>query len=211
MSINHQVKSLTEDIEASYETRIAAVSDLVKETHQTLGNFHREHEKMASDQKRSLASNRSGRARQVQKMRAGNAEDSRDTARAFAAFLSASEKERMKGFATLMREIKGAVADIEKDTAKTLADFRSDHQEMASSLRSELSCFQRELSKMVGDMLAGFSADHRQAHTHWEHLNNVMAAKRAGRLIGGGRNELVPTPKAKMGVNTADKGTGSKK
>jgi len=49
MSIANQIKSLTEDIEASYGTRITAVSDIVKETQQTLGNFSREHRKMADD------------------------------------------------------------------------------------------------------------------------------------------------------------------
>ena len=55
MSIANQVKSLTEDIEASYGTRIAAVSDIVKETHQTLGNFNRQHKKMADDLRDSLS------------------------------------------------------------------------------------------------------------------------------------------------------------
>ena len=36
MNIANQVKSLTEGIEASYGERIAAVSDVVKETHRTL-------------------------------------------------------------------------------------------------------------------------------------------------------------------------------
>jgi hypothetical protein len=50
-----RINSVTEDIEASYGRRIAAVADIVKETHQTLGNFHREHDKMAHELKRSLA------------------------------------------------------------------------------------------------------------------------------------------------------------
>src|SRR5579859_382814 len=64
MSISSEVKALTEDIEASYETRIAAVADIVKETHQALGNFHHEHEKMARDLKRSLAASEKDRRKE---------------------------------------------------------------------------------------------------------------------------------------------------
>src|SRR6266852_412444 len=200
MSVSDQIKALTEDIEASYGTRMAEVSDIVKETHQTLGKFNRErtkmasdlkrslasnrreHERMAKDLKRNLASNRSARASQVRKMRAENNKDLKENAQKIAKFLCASEKERGKEFAALMGEIKGAVAVIEKDTAQTLADFRSDQKEMAGSLRSGLSSFRMNLTEAVDDMMADFSADHRQAHTHWEIMARAMAAKRAGKL-----------------------------
>ncbi len=95
MSVSDQIKAFTEDIEASYGTRMAEVADIVKETHQTLGKFNRErtkmatdlrrslasnrreHEGMAKDLKRNLASNRSARASQVRKMRAENNKDLR--------------------------------------------------------------------------------------------------------------------------------------
>jgi len=132
--ISDQVRALTENIETSYDTRIAAVSDIVKETHQALGNFKQEREKMAGDLKRSLASNRSDRAKQVKKMRAEHKRDAQATTRAVkettqkvARFLSASEKARKQEFSTLFAEVKGQVANIEKDTAKLLADFRNDH------------------------------------------------------------------------------------
>jgi len=200
MSVSDQIKAFTEDIEASYGTRMAEVADIVKETHQTLGKFNRErtkmasdlkrslasnrreHERMAKDLKRNLASNRSARTSQVRKMRAENNKDLKENAQKIAKFLSASEKERGKEFAALMGEIKGAVAVIEKDTAQTLADFRSDQKEMAGSLRSELSTFRMNLSEAVDDMMADFSADHRQARTHWENMARAMAAKRAGKL-----------------------------
>jgi DNA-directed RNA polymerase subunit F len=56
MSISSATKSLAEDIEASYATRIAEVSDIVKETHQTLQNFQRENKEMADTLKNDLSS-----------------------------------------------------------------------------------------------------------------------------------------------------------
>ena len=204
MNIANQVKSLTEDIEVSYGTRIAAVSDIVKETHRILGNFNREHEKMAGDLRRFLASGESVR--------------------------KDSEKERIKEFTTLIGEIKGVVTVIEKDTAKTLADFRSshremseaqrvelvkitkerieevstklsgfgrEHQEMARQLREELSSFQKKLERIVREMRAPVIADLKEAKRNWQNLAKVMAAKRAGKSV--------PSAKAEMGVPEAVK------
>lgn len=204
MSIANQVKSLTEDIEASYGTRVTAVSDIVKETHKTLGNFNREHKKMADDLRDLLSASEKER--------------------------SASEKERIEEFTTLIGEIKGAVTAIEKDTAKTLADFRSshremseaqraelvrttkerigevskkltefgrEHQEMARQLREELSSFQKKLERIVREMRAPVIADLKEAKRNWQNLANVMAAKRAGKSI--------PSAKAEMGVPAAVK------
>ena len=90
-----QMKSLTEDIQASDETRKAAVSALAKETHQALGNFHRERERMASDLKRSLTSNKVRRAKAVQKMRAENSKGLKDMSKELTEFLSTATKKEL--------------------------------------------------------------------------------------------------------------------
>ena len=167
MSIQDQVKSFTEDIEASHETRIAVVADLARETHQMLGNFRRERKKVAGDLRRSLASDRARRTSQVQRMRTRNNKDLKDMSRelkkmvpAVAEFLSAAEKERSKEFAALLKEIKGVVAGIEEDTAKTLADFRSERQEMAKALKASLAGDTRVRVETVHELLSGFAKEH---------------------------------------------------
>jgi len=56
MSISSATKSLAENIETSHETRVTSVSDLVKETHQILANFQREHREMADTLRNELLS-----------------------------------------------------------------------------------------------------------------------------------------------------------
>jgi len=204
MNIANQVKSLTEDIEASYGTRIAAVSDIVKETRQTLRNFNREHQKMSGDLRRSLASNQSGRAREVRKMRTENVEQLKEMAKDLLSFLSSANSARKDEVVKLMNEIRGFIREVEKGSEERtdrvkdlLEDFAEEHQERAASLKRELSSFQRHLSSVVEDMRAVNSSDHRQARTHWQNLAKVMAAKRAGKSI--------PAPRAEMGVPTAVK------
>jgi phage host-nuclease inhibitor protein Gam len=175
-----QMKSLTEDIEAAYGARKAAVSALVQETHQSLGNFQREREKMSSELKQSLASNRVRHAKQVQNMRAEHIRDLQETSKELAQSLAAADGERRLEFAALIGEIKATVTVLEKDTTQMLADFRSEHKAMAAALRSELALFPKNLSKAVGEMRAEFAADQRQARGHWNHLAHTMSARRAG-------------------------------
>lgn len=156
MNIANQVKSLTEDIEASYGTRIAAVSDIVKETRQTLGNFNREHKKMADDLRDSLSTSERERMKDFATLigdvkaavesiekdtantRAENVRDLKEMAHKLAEFLSSSEKGRLEEFAHLFGEIKEAVESIEKDTTNLLSKFAQEHKEMARVLSSSL-------------------------------------------------------------------------
>lgn len=201
MAISADIKSLTENIEASYETRVAAVSDIVQETHQTLGNFKREREKMASDLRQSLASNRSDRIRQVQEMRAGNTKEIGELAQTVTGFLEVAERERRQDFATLLQEIKSAererkqeftillqeiksqVADIQNETANTLADFRGNHREMAEALRGELADFRSQQKEMVAALrseFANFSRDlHKQVSGMLAEFSNDQQQARA--------------------------------
>lgn len=196
MNIANQVKSLTEDIEASYGERIMAVSDIVKETRQTLGNFNREHQRMAGDLKRSLAANSSGRVSEVRKMRAENAEQLKEMAKDLLSFLSSANSGRKDEVVKLMNEIRGFIREVEKGNEERadkvkglLEDFAQEHQERATSLRHELSSFQRHLSSVVEDMRSANSSDHRQARTHWQNLAKIMAAKRAGKSIPSAKAE----------------------
>jgi hypothetical protein len=146
MAISGEVKSLTENIEASYETRV------VEELAQTVTEF-----------------------------------------------LAVAERERKQEFTILLQEIKSQVADIQNDAANSLADFRSNHRQMAealrgeladfrsqqkemvAALRSEFATFSRDLHQQVSGMLAEFSSDQQQARAEWEKLTRVMSAKRAGK------------------------------
>jgi DNA repair exonuclease SbcCD ATPase subunit len=198
MAIANQIKSLTEDIEAGYGARVAAVADIISE---------------------------------VRKMRTNNVKDLKEMAKSLAEFLSSAEKERIEEFTTLIGEIRRAVEAISKDTAKTLAAFRTshtemsqaqrakllkitkerieevstklsefgrEHQEMARQLGEELSSFQKKLERAVDEMRAPVIADLKQAKRNWQNLVRVMAAKRAGKPI--------PAAKAEMGVSKEIKG-----
>ena len=204
MSIANQIKSLTEDIEVSYGTRTAAVSDIVKDTHRTLGDFNREHEKMAADLKRFLAADSSGRVSEVRNLRTENTKQLKETAKNLLSFLSSGKSERKEEVAELLKEIKGFIQGVEEESEKRadkvkglLKSFGEAHQERTALVKRELSSFQKNLSSVVEDMRTANSSDHKLARAHWQNLAKVMAAKRAGKSI--------PKPLAEMGVPVAVK------
>jgi len=206
-------------------TRMAQVSDRVRATHQVLGNFNQERIQQSREFKQSLASSRSERLKHIQDLRttrrahiADLASDTHHDLRDFNEnrekqerdlkhTLSSHEKERKGEFGALIEDIKDAVTTIGRDTTGMLADFRSDHEEMAAtlkselasfhanheematSLRSELTAFHSDLSKEVDDLLADFSAMHRQTHANWENLISEMAAKRASKVASSGKTD----------------------
>ena len=230
MPIANQVKSLAEDIEASYGTRMAAVSDIVKETRQTLGNFNREHQKMADDLKSSLSADNRDRVNEVEKIRAENVRDLKEMAHKLAELLSSSEKGRLEVFATLIEDIKVAVEAIEKDTAKTLADFRSSHREMSEAQRAELVRTTKERIGEVSKKLAEFGREHQEMarqlrgelSSFQKKLESIVREMRApviadlkeakrnwqnlARVMAAKRaGKPIPSPRAEMGVPAAVK------
>lgn len=169
MPIASQVKSLTEDIEASYGARVAAVSDIIKETQQNLGSFRHAHQRMASDLRGFLSSDLTGRVTWVQKRRAENvkelkemAKNLKEMAKNLSEHLSLSEKERVEEATALLRKIKGVVGTIEKDIANTLSDFRSSHKEMAAGLKAALSRETKERINKVKDLQTKFTQEQKE-------------------------------------------------
>jgi len=230
MPIANQVKSLAEDIEASYGTRMAAVSDIVKETRQTLGNFNREHQKMADDLKSSLSADNRDRVNEVEKIRAENVRDLKEMAHKLAEFLSSSEKGRLEVFATLIEDIKVVVEAIEKDTTKTLADFRSSHREMSEAQRAELVRTTKERIGEVSKKLAEFGREHQEMarqlrgelSSFQKKLESIVREMRApviadlkeakrnwqnlSKVMAAKRaGKSIPQPRAEMGVPAAVK------
>jgi tryptophanyl-tRNA synthetase len=75
--LSDQMKSLTEAIEASYEEREAALSQLKQETHETLQRFHQEHEEMAKALRSELSSYRESVSQAVHELMSEYATDRR--------------------------------------------------------------------------------------------------------------------------------------
>jgi len=190
MPVADQVKSLAEDIRASHGTRETTVSDIIKETQQTLGNFQQERIEKTRDLRRFLADNRrelanktrelnrtraatrAELASQVRQTRNENNQNFQKQAHETEEFLNHAEQERKGDFTTLIGEIRSTIAAIEKETEETLANFDHEHKERAEQLR-------KDVHVAVGGLMADFATDRQQSLNHWSSLSRSQVAPKA--------------------------------
>lgn len=168
MTIADEMKNLAGEIETSYGARVAAVKDLIKETHQTLEGFQRDHRRMAEALKTDLAQ---GESRRLEAFKALNADIKRSVEVIFketARLLSDFSKEQ-KEMAVALRKV------LAEGESARLEDFRA--------VLPEIRRRQKERVGEVQAVLRNFRRDQGEAHGHWQNLAKVMAAKRAGKRV----------------------------
>lgn len=182
MSIAQDMKNITEDIEVSYGARMAAVGDLIKETHGTLSGFRKDRNKMATDLWYWLSSDRANRAKSVKEMMGEIRSDLKEMAKVLEEFLARSEGQRKEEYKALLAEIRRLQKARNEELFAFLASFRESHKEMAVRMRKELTSSRRELVKVVSEMLGTFEGDQKLARSYWQNLAKVMAARRGGRV-----------------------------
>lgn len=156
MPIANDMRNIAEEIEVSYGERVAFLSDLSKDTHDTLKTFHREHQKMAGDLGDFLSSDRTNREKDTAKLMIRIKGDISAIEKEVASLLSKFDREhktmaeRLTNFlkesttaskkdtAALMGQIRESIELIEKETGNLLSSFRANHQAMAKDLRNLL-------------------------------------------------------------------------
>ena len=157
MPISSATKSLAEDIEASYETRIAGISDSVKETHQTLADFQRKHKEMADTLRNELSSSE------------------RDRRHEFVTFIESIKDE----VATIEKDTTQMLADFRHDRKKMTDTLRNELSSSERDRRQAFATFQRNLREEMAGTIANIHTDHQQARAQWENLSRMTNAKRA--------------------------------
>lgn len=160
MPIANDMKNIAEGIEASYGERIAAVSDIVKETQQTLGSFHRAHQKMAGDLWDFLSSDRDNRENVVASLRGKNKRELKAMAEQLADNLRESTSSMKKDTDKLMTQIREDISSMEKEIASLLSKFDKERHSMGKEMKEALVSTTRERIEQVKKTLATFSADH---------------------------------------------------
>ena len=182
MPIAQDMKKITEDIEVSYGARVAAISDLFKETQGTLDGFRQERYKMADELRSRLSSENSAMVREFRGELKKMANELKEAAGDLGKFLSQSESQRKEDFKALLAEVRRLQRARDGELTAFLASFRESHKKMAAQTRGELTRSRKDLKKAVSDMLSAFKADRKQARSYWQNLIRVLSARRAGRV-----------------------------
>jgi Sec-independent protein translocase protein TatA len=144
MPIAQDMKSLGEDIVTSYDTRIAAVGNIIAETGDLLKRFNKEHKGMSVELKRDLAQGEDERLKafkallsdiqkrqkereaEVGKMLKTFQKEHKEMADALEKMLAASENERLKEFKPMLAGIRKRIKEIGTEVANYLAEVKDD-------------------------------------------------------------------------------------
>jgi len=238
MGIASDIKTLGEDIVASYDGRIKAIGTLVKDTHQMLKGFQAEHKEMSGKLKDDLAKGEKDRLAGFKVMMAeiqkfvsdivvdGTAKlmkqiqkEQKDRNEAVADLLEKFAKDHV----AMAAELKKSLAQGEKDR---LGDFKkmmngvqkyvADVIKETDRLIKEIQARQDERNKEVLDLLQEFKIEREKMAANWQAIAATMDKRRGGRPVVTASvkvetvKEAVKKPK-KKGKKGKKKGKKAKK
>ncbi|MDO9555227.1 MAG: hypothetical protein Q7J40_01415 [Atribacterota bacterium] len=128
MGIASDVKTLSEDIVASYDSRVKALGKLVADTRKTLKGFA-EDRKNLSNFTKDLTENVDDMLKEFGKNHKQMADNLKED-------LEKGETERLKDFKPMMVNIRKGIKDIETSVKNQLGGFTDEREKMAGNWQS---------------------------------------------------------------------------
>jgi len=212
MGIAESMKGLTEDILASYDTRVKALGDLVADTHKIVADARKTIKGFASDRKKMSVE---------QAEALGNY--AKDLAKNVSGLLKEFGKNRkhmseaqVKSLTDFVKGITDFVKDLTKKTGSMLNGFSKDRKEMSEELKDKLTKdvkgIQVAVKNIVNDaqaLVTEYRSDMIKARSTWQGMADTLAkAKGKGvmaKIETGEKAAIVPAEEAKK------KGRGKKR
>lgn len=199
MGIASDIKTLGEDIVASYDSRVKAIGTLVKDTHQMLKGFDAEHKEMSEKLRADLAKGEEDRLKdfkalmgEIKKFVGGVVketaallkklqEEYKVMADELKDSLAKGETERLKEFKALKAEIEKYVDDVVKTTKRLMDEIRKR---------------QKERNAQVADLLEAYKTERERMAANWQALTATMAKRRGIKPIVEAEVKVVPVEEA---------------
>ncbi|MDP8299120.1 MAG: hypothetical protein P9L88_04380 [Candidatus Tantalella remota] len=183
MGIAGEIKTLGEDIIASYDMRVKAIGELVTDTHKMLKDFGAEHKEMSVKLKAGLAEGEEIRLKDfkammvdIQKFVSGITREATDMIKRFqkehkamadvlAGDLAKGEEDRLKVFKSMMSSIQKEVRQIETYVKKKLKEFDDAHDEMSVELKKMLANYVDDMVKATKKLMSDIQARQKERNT----------------------------------------------
>jgi len=196
MGIASEIKTLGEDIVASYDGRIKAIGVLVKDTHQMLKGFQTEHKEMSGKLKADLAKGEKERLAgfrvmmaEIQKFVSGVATEVSAMIKRFRAehkamadalreSLEKGEEGRIKDFKPMMAHIRKEIKAIETYVKNKLKEFDDAHADMSEELKKMLAKYVDDMVKATRKLMSDIQARQKERNTEVADLLEAYNAER---------------------------------
>jgi len=172
MGIATEMKRLSEDIIASYDMRVKAVGELVKDTHETLSGFAGDRKRMAAQQAKDLADFVNGLSKNVQsflgEFQKGHKQMSKEQARSLSDFVK-----------NLANDIGSMLSRFEKERAQMSKEVKNKLAKEIKDIQTQVERILDEADKLMGE----YSSDMAQAKKAWENMSAALAKARKGGVM----------------------------
>jgi len=179
MAIADEMKRMTENIIASHNVRVKALSDLVTDTRRSLKGFAGDRKKMADEQAKDLAGFVNDLSKNVRSLM----KEAQNMVVEFHKENSQMGKEQAKNLA-------GFVNDLSGNVHLMLTTFDKNHREMSKELKHKLATEIKDIKAQVqgildeADKLVGeHSSDMAQAKRAWEGMIATLGKARKGGVM----------------------------
>ena len=170
MGIADDMKKLGEDIVASYNMRVKAIEELVKDTHKMLKGFQNEHKEMAANLRRGLEQGEADRLNAFQSMMAE---------------IQKGVKEIEIYVKNKLKEFSDAHAEMSEELRKELAKYVDDMVKATRKLMGDIQARQKERNAEVADLLETFKTEREKMAANWQALTATMVERRGIKSISG--------------------------
>jgi len=174
MGIATEMRKLSEDIIASYDMRVKAVGDLVKDTHRTLSGFAGDRRRMSAQQAKDLADFTNGLSKNVRSL-LKKAQD----------LLNEFHKDNRQMGKEVAKSLSDFVNELTRDVGSMLSSFEKEHAQMSKELKNrlakEIENIQRQVESILGEadkLMGEYSSDMAQAKKAWSGMAAAIAKAR---------------------------------
>lgn len=201
MGISDSMKKTTEDIVSSYDVRVKAIGELVKDTHNMLKGFRVEHKGMADKLKGDLAKGEQERLKDFKSMmddiqkaikeietytmnklkefHATHAEMAANLRKGnLRKGLEQGEADRLKTFKSMMAEIRKGIKEIETYTKNKLQEFSTAHADMSKELKEELTKYVDDMVKATKKLMGDIQKQQKERNTEVADLLDAFKTER---------------------------------
>ena len=206
MPTREAMRSLTDEITGSYETRIADVAQIRNGTHAQLKELHQGHTDLTASVSAQLKGYDQAHAAMSRELRADLAKVAPDLRQTEAQRERESQQEIAQRKSDVNAQLKGydqAHAAMSRQQRADLAKGHADLRTSGSALLQELHQGHTDLTNSVNTQLKGYQDEQAGAREEWRRMAATMAAKRTGTTAVAER----PAPTAAPAEEAAEEGT----
>ena len=183
MGLAEDMKSITEGITDSYDSRMKETRGRIRDVQKTLRDFASDRKHMGAGQAAALVDFVGTLRAATGGMIKGFQKDHKAMAEALKGGLAHGEAARMKDFKGMLGNIQKGIKEIENYVAQKLKEFNDAHAEMSEQQKKDLANYVSGIVNEVKKFLGEYASEMAKARAAWQGMAASMSKSRNGGVM----------------------------